>query len=94
MSTAIQICPHWIRPDLGLRSGIASAVPAVCPWCEAEQLRGNLSLAEEGLANYQQENEQLREDNSALRSALRRLATDARATADALAPLPQDGKQV
>ena len=31
-----------------------------CLNCEIEQLRGNLSLAEEGLANYAQENEQLR----------------------------------
>jgi len=33
---------------------------AECSWCTIEQLRGNLSLAEEGLANYQQEIERLR----------------------------------
>ncbi len=43
MSTAIQICHHWIRPDLGLRAGMGRAVPAVCPWCEAEQLRTELA---------------------------------------------------
>lgn len=34
---------------------------------EVAQLRGTLSLAEEGLANYAQENEQLREEIEVLR---------------------------
>jgi septal ring factor EnvC (AmiA/AmiB activator) len=33
-----------------------------CLQAEITQLRGNLSLAEEGLANYQQENERLRNE--------------------------------
>jgi hypothetical protein len=35
-----------------------------------DQLRGNLSLAEEGLASYAQENQQLRDDNAICRSAI------------------------
>ena len=44
---------------------------------ENERLRGNLSLAEEGLANYQQENAQLREALLRLSVSAQRLSEEA-----------------
>jgi hypothetical protein len=82
-----------VCPCLDLRKAAAA---------EIAQLRGTLSLAEEGLANYAQENEQLRaalqdlanccghDDDKALLLALRNAAK-------ALVPCsrePQSGKQV
>jgi ABC-type transporter MlaC component len=46
---------HLDDPNLSDGMAIEEAAEAI------EQLRGNLSLAEEGLANYQQENERLRQ---------------------------------
>lgn len=48
-STAIAICPHWIRPDLALKSGLSASVPQGCPWCEIERLQHDLTRA---MANH------------------------------------------
>jgi hypothetical protein len=53
----------WVKED----GKLVSATPAQYV-AEINQLRGNLSLAEEGLANYAQENERLRD---AMKSAER-----------------------
>jgi hypothetical protein len=48
-------CKHVVDTRTNAHGGvtlIASVGTWSCPWCEIEQLRGNLSLAEEGLANY------------------------------------------
>lgn len=55
---------------------------------EIDLLRGNLSLAEEGLANYQQENAQLREALLRLSVSAQRLSEEA-ALALAGGSLPQ-----
>lgn len=48
-----------------------------CLQAEIAELRGNLSLAEEGLANYQQENAQLREALLRLSVSAQRLSEEA-----------------
>lgn len=51
-----ETCEHWTQG-----AGYAQAsLYAACPWCELKRLKQELSLAEEGLANYAQEVERLR----------------------------------
>lgn len=51
-------CKHFAPPPA--TQGTMTVGPFICPWCEIDLLKGTLSLAEEGLANYAQENQQLR----------------------------------
>lgn len=76
---------HWIYTICATKTHTIKT--ADCPWCLVAQFRGNLSLAEEGLANYAQEverliqsnlrfieaNKSLADDNLALRAALERI---------------------
>jgi len=62
---------HWVYTICATKTHTIKT--ADCPWCLVAQLRGNLSLAEEGLANYQQENGQLRQT---LREILEELQLD------------------